>query len=563
MRRLFSLAAVVTFLVGTQAVPVAHGQAYQAKPKLVLILVIDQFRGDYLERYRSELKGRGFRLLLDEGAWFPDCYYNYANTKTAPGHATIGTGAYTDGHGIESNDWWDAERTYTHRVSSVEDERYKLVDLPAGAVDMPGASPRNLRASTVGDELRLATQGRSRVFGVSLKDRAAILPAGQAANGAFWLDDASGRFTTSTYYMEHLPEWATAFNTGGRLAEAAKEAGADGKGKFSAQIELTSAANHYELDFAQALIAGEKLGQGATTDLLTVSLSANDVAGHKYGPDSEQEHQMVLGLDRDLERFFAYLDATVGLKNVWIALSADHGVAPVPATAAALGMNAATVDLKALTANLNAILKQDFPQAKTGYGQTPNADYLLPGSDLPYLTLDRRLFEGSGIDEKTAEGALRAALPEAVAMLAPAAGTASATGPLPTTGRRAPVPVFAGAYTRLQLESDGVPQTEFGRELAHSYAYHGNWYVMLVLNGYQMQDQHGSGTTHFSPWSYDRHVPLAFYGAPFQPGTYRGRVEPVDLAATFASLLSINQPSASVGKVLTQSLKSDITIINR
>src|SRR5580698_5236451 len=156
MRRLFSLAAavaVVTFLVGIQAVPVAHAQAYEGKPKLVVIVVIDQFRGDYLQRYRSELKGRGFKLLLDEGAWFPDCYYNYANTKTAPGHATIGTGAYTDGHGIDSNDWWDASRGYAHKVSSVEDERYRLVDLPNGSRDTTGASPRNLRASTLGDEL--------------------------------------------------------------------------------------------------------------------------------------------------------------------------------------------------------------------------------------------------------------------------------------------------------------------------------------------------------------------------------------------------------------------------
>ena len=556
MRRLFSLAVVVAVVVFLFS-PLAHAQAYEAKPKLVVVVVIDQFRGDYLQRYRSELKGRGFRLLLDEGAWFPDCYYNYANTKTAPGHATIGTGAYTNGHGIESNEWWDASRTYTHRVSSVEDERYRLVGLPAGTVDMPGASPKNLRASTVGDELRLATQGRSRVFGVSLKDRAAILPAGQAANGAFWLDDASGRFITSTYYMEHLPTWAAAFNASGRLAEAAKEAGAEGKGRFSAQIEVTPVANHYELDFAQALIAGEKLGQGATTDLLTVSLSANDVVGHKYGPDSQQEHQMVLGLDRDLDRFFSWLDTTVGLKNIWIALSADHGVAPVPATAAALGMNSATVDLKTLTESLNAALKEKFPPAKTRYPQSPIDSYLLPGSDLPYLTLDRRVFEAAGIDEKTAENALSAALPDAVAKLAPAAETAPALHRLP------PTPMVAATYTRLQLESDGVPQTEFGRELAHSYAYHGNWYVMLVLDGYQMQDQHGSGTTHFSPWSYDRHVPLAFYGEPFQPGTYRGRVEPVDLAATFASLLGINQPSASVGKVLTQSLKSDITIINR
>lgn len=558
MRRFFSLAAVVAIvalLAGFLSLPTAHAQAYNAQPKLVVIVVIDQFRGDYLQRYRSEFKGRGFRLLMDEGAWFPDCYYNYANTKTAPGHATIGTGAYTDGHGIESNEWWDAARSYEHRVTSVEDERYSLVDLPAGSATAPGASPRSLRASTLGDELRLATSGKSRVFGVSLKDRAAILPPGQAANGAFWLDDASGHFITSTYYMEHLPEWAAAFNNGTRLAEAAKEAGVDGKGRFSAQIEVTPVANRYELDFAQALITGEKLGQDATTDLLTVSLSAHDVVGHKYGPDSEQEHQMVLGLDRDLDRFFGWLDSTVGLNNVWIALSADHGVAPVPATAAALGMNSATVDLKALTANLNEALSRRFPLAKSRYPDFALVNALLPSVDLPYLTLDRRLFEAAGIDEKTAEDALAAALPEAVAKLAPAAEKGPAMHRLP------PTPMVAATYTRLQLAHGELPQTEMGRELAHSYAYHGNWYVMLLLDGYQMQDQHGSGTTHFSPWSYDRHVPLAFYGAPFQPGTYRGRVEPVDLAATFASLLGVNQPSASVGKVLTQSLKSSASII--
>jgi predicted AlkP superfamily pyrophosphatase or phosphodiesterase len=544
MRRLNSLAALIALassLLATVAEPPARAQAYDAHPRLVVIVVIDQFRGDMLERYRSELKGRGFRLFLNEGAWFPDCYYNYANTKTAPGHATIGTGAYTDGHGIESNEWWDASRGYDHRVSSVEDERYTLVDLPAGTKSLTGASPLNLRASTLGDELRLATQGKARVFGVSLKDRAAILPPGQAANGAFWLDDASGHFTTSTYYMPHLPSWAAAFNASDRLAEAAKEAGATGSGSFSSQIELTSAANHYELDFAQSLIAGEKLGQNPVTDLLTVSLSAHDLAGHKYGPDSESEHRMVLGLDRDLDRFFAWLDKQVGLNNVWIALTADHGVAPVPATAAALGINSATVDLKSLGEQLNAALGAKFPQAK--------GNFLLPGSDLPYLTLDRRVFEAAGIDEQTAEDALSAALPQAVAKLAPAAPKA------PSENRLPPTPVVVSSYTRLQLEHGELPATEMGRELAHSYSYHGNWYVMLMLGAYQMPDLHSSGTTHFSPWSYDRHVPLAFYGAPFQPGTYHGRVEPVDLAATFASLLGVNQPSASVGHILTESLK--------
>jgi hypothetical protein len=166
MRRLSSLAAAVaafafTLITTSQYLPIAHAQAYDAQPKLVVIVVIDQFRGDMLQRYRSEFKGRGFNLLMDQGAWFPDCYYNYANTKTAPGHATIGTGAYTDGHGIENNEWWDASRSYEHKVSSVEDERYSLVDLPAGSAAAPGASPRSERASTLGDELRLATQGRS------------------------------------------------------------------------------------------------------------------------------------------------------------------------------------------------------------------------------------------------------------------------------------------------------------------------------------------------------------------------------------------------------------------
>ncbi|HEY9126099.1 MAG TPA: alkaline phosphatase family protein, partial [Acidobacteriaceae bacterium] len=268
--RLFPILAIIaSLLISPFTTLTAAAQAYDAKPKLVVIIVIDQFRGDMLSRYRSEFKGRGFRLFLDEGAWFPDCYYNYVNTKTAPGHATIGTGAYSDGHGIDSNEWWDASRSFDRRVTSVQDERYALVDMPEGSVAAPGASPRSLRATTLGDEVRLATGGRSRVFGVSLKDRAAILPAGQSANAAYWMDNATGRFITSTYYEEHLPEWATKFNASNRADQARKEAGGDSEKPFNEQVESTPAANRYELDFVNALIAGEKLGQGETTDVLT------------------------------------------------------------------------------------------------------------------------------------------------------------------------------------------------------------------------------------------------------------------------------------------------------
>ncbi len=368
------------------AAPVAaRAQAYVGKPKLIVIVVIDQFRGDYLNRWRDEFKGRGFNLFMKDGAWFTDCYYEYANTKTAPGHSTIGTGAYSNGHGIETNDWWDASRSDEHKVSSVEDERYQLVDLPAGSIpaNQPGApataakfligsSPRNLRATTVGDELRLATQGKAKVFGVSLKDRASILPAGQSANGAYWIDQASGQFTTSTYYMEHLPAWATAFNTGGRREQAEKEALVEGTTQFYELVGRTPAANSYELDFAKALITGENLGQRGVTDLVTVSLSANDIQGHQFGPDSDSEHEMTLSLDHDLDGFFSWLDKTVGLDNVWLALTADHGIAPIPAEAAKLGINATAVDMEKVYEGINAKLN-------TRYSPGAKLAYLMPG----------------------------------------------------------------------------------------------------------------------------------------------------------------------------------------
>jgi len=593
--------------------PLAEASAYDAHPKLVIILVVDQFRADYLDRYRADFKGRGFRLFLDSGAYFEDCYYDYANTKTAPGHATIGTGSYTDGHGISSNEWWDLNRNKTRPVTSVEDDRYRIV----GQIHpdkSPGASPLNLRASTVGDELRLATLGQARVFGISLKDRAAILPAGYAANGAYWIDHASGAFITSSYYMDALPDWATTFNSGDRITQAEQEAGTPGTRPFYEAVGSTPAANAYELDFARALITGEQLGSHPVTDLLVVSLSANDIVGHQFGPDSPQSRQMVDSLDQQLDSFFTWLDKNIpgGLASTWIALSADHGVAPVPAQALAMGMPAATIDMAKFTANVN-----DAMNAKFSPGE--KIEYLLPHQELPYLALNRPSFEVAGINEQEAEQAVQQAIPAAVGALAPAPGSeaakpapqpagdaatqspnaaqqpytatnpnppplprttpaaGSASGSKPHSRSRAaaaaaalaakaasapppppPVrlpatPIVVHTYTRDQLASGALPPSEWGLLLAHSYSPNGGWYVMVIPAAYQMQTLAG-GTTHFSPWSYDRHVPLAFYGAPFTPGIYHGRVQPVDLAATLASLLGVNQPSASVGNVLTQAI---------
>lgn len=550
--------------------------AYNDHPRLAIILVIDQFRGDYLERWRADFKNRGFSLFLDHGAYFPDCYYDYANTKTAPGHATIGTGAYTDGHGIASNDWWDLSRNQDRPVSSVEDERYRLVGEPDSSIPanqpgapataakyLPGSSPRNLLASTVGDELRLATQGQAKVFGISLKDRAAILPAGAAANGAFWIDPASGYFVTSTWYMPQLPAWATAFDTSGRIAQAEQEANVPTDTKqFYELVGRTPAANSYELDFAEALIQGEQLGQGNVTDMLTISLSANDIIGHQLGPDSQYEHDMVDALDTQLDTFFTWLDKNIpgGLGNVWIALTADHGVSPVPATAAQDGLNAAKWNIDKLSDALDYAINMKFSPGE-------KIKYILPHQELPYIALNSPEFMRAGINEQEAENAVQQLLPAAVASLAPAAPqpppsdaapdsqNANHPTPQPSETRLPPRPMLFRSYTREQLATGPYPPTAWGELLAHSYSPNGGWYVMAIPAAFQMETMSSAQTTHFSPWSYDRHVPLGFYGEPFAPGIYRGRVQPVDLAATFAALLGINQPSASVGRILTQALK--------
>src|SRR5215469_12460044 len=201
-------AGIVVVLAVVAVLPASSSaSAYNGHPKLIVVIVIDQFRGDYLERYHDQLGDAGFRMLLDRGAYFPGCHYNYANTRTAPGHATLFTGAYSNGHGIVSNEWWDPQKKA--RVTSVEDDSTKLL----GAEGKAGASPHNLMADTLGDELKLATQGSARVFGISLKDRSAILPAGFSGDAAYWIEPKSGAWITSTYYRDSLPQWVKDFNS--------------------------------------------------------------------------------------------------------------------------------------------------------------------------------------------------------------------------------------------------------------------------------------------------------------------------------------------------------------
>jgi hypothetical protein len=522
----------------------AHADAYHAKPKLVVILVFDQFRGDYLDRYRDDFKtANGFNLFLKRGAYFTDCYYDYANTMTAPGHSTIGTGAYTNGHGISLNDWWDLKRSTTHTISSVEDEHYAIVGDP-DSKDV-GASPLNELASTLGDEVVLATQGQSRLFGISLKDRAAILTSGHASKGAFWLDHASGKFVTSTYWEQQLPAWAQAFNASGRADQALRESG--GKpGQFYEDVGKSPASISYLLDFAKSLVAGEQLGRHSVTDVLTISISSTDILGHTVGPDAPEQRAMIDAADVDLDSFFTWLDKHVdgGMANVWVALTSDHGVAPVPTVAAKLGMPAAIFDVKKMNLELNARLNQRFSPGQ-------NINYVL-GGDMPYIELDPRSFEQAKVTETNAEQAAAEMLPDALEATLPPVPEGVSQVRLP------PRPLIRRVYTRVQMAAGQLPATEEGRLILHSYSPNGGWYIMVTPGMYEVSTT--KGTTHFAPYSYDRHVPLAFYGSAFLPGTYHDRVAPVDIAATFASLLRVNQPSACVGHVLTVAIRPEAAV---
>jgi len=519
-------AMLLLVLLIARPVPIS-ASAYNGHPKLVVVIVIDQFRGDYLDRYHDQFGDSGFRLLMDHGAYFPNCNYNYANTRTAPGHATLFTGAYSNGHGIIGNEWLDPKQK--RMVTSVEDGDTRLV----GVTDLKtGASPHNLMSDTIGDELRLATQGNARVFGISLKDRAAILPAGFAANGAYWIEQKSGSWITSSYYRDDLPKWVQDFNSarpakywdrewkdaeGNVLASTAHRKGKDGsEAGFYEVVGSTTLANEYEFEFARELMVYENVGRGPTTDFLTISLSANDILGHAVGPDSPAMAQMALDLDHELADFFNFLGHQVGLANVWIALSADHGVSTLPDAVKKLHIPAGNLGAAKIEEQINNALTAKFSPGR------PAAYVKL---DYPDAWLDQNAFAAAHIRESDAESAVGEAMKQA--------------------GLR-------DYFTKSQLAAGEAPNTPLGHKYLNSYSPEGSWYVLGVPDIYTVGGL--KGTDHASPYNYDTHVPLAFYGLPFRAGTYRSSVETVDLAPTLASLLGINAPTHSVGRVLTEAL---------
>jgi predicted AlkP superfamily pyrophosphatase or phosphodiesterase len=510
------------------------GTASRRRPRLIVMLIIDQFPYSYLPRFRPLFVKGGFNLLLD-GANFVDCRYDDAVTATCPGHAALSTGAYPDVHGIIANEWY--ERSSHKQVNCVEDDSTRLV----GGSQAVGRSPARLLGDTLTDELRLETDFKSRVISVSLKDRGAIIPGGHTANAAYWYDVNSGHFVTSTYYMSSLPSWASQFNDQdpakaycskpwqalpetpgagdkilGQFQSGANEPCPDGN--FLAWLNETPAMSEIQLNFARQAIEGEHLGQGPSTDVLAISLSENDHIGHRFGPYSPEVADMTLRTDRDLADFFSYLDRTIGLDNVWITLSADHGVAPTPEFISEHRLGAGRISQFGLAGSVYKALQQEF-----GPGDW------IEGSAEFELYLNHYALEKHGVNV----GRAQFVAAEAAAAL----------------------PNVAAAFTRSQIMTGNLPDTPIARKVAHTYNPARGGDVFLVFEPYAVPIEAQVGTTHGSPWSYDAQVPLIFWGGAFKPGVYETPSQPVDLPATLAVALEIGQPSGSEGKPLRVALK--------
>ena len=490
-------------------------QVSPAPPKLVLAIVVDQFRYDYLTRFRADFTG-GLKRLLEQGAIFTNANYDAAPTVTAIGHSTFLTGAMPAVSGIVGNSWWD--RVAAKSVTSVSDDGTRLV---GGTGEGPGSSPARLLVSTIGDELKLSGKG-GKVIGMSLKDRSAILPSGHMADGAYWFDGPSGNFVSSTFYVAELPAWVRDFNAS---RPADKYAGQEWLGhKMPAsgpQLYNAVDASPFGDEILQALalraLTAENLGSGPQTDLLAVSYSSVDYVGHREGPDSPEIHDMVRRVDKLIGALIDAAEARAGRGSVLVAFTADHGTAPVPEVSLKEKMPGGRIAWNNYRSAVEKKLNEKFGNGKW---------ISFSGDGVLYFSPDP--IPGKKVDMAEVQNV--------------AADTIRA------------LPHIARVYTRIQLVDGGLGQDVVDSRVHNGFNQTRGPDIFTVTEPYYMFS--ATGSTHGSPYSYDTHVPVAFLGAPWvRAGSYAGRIGVEDVAPTLATLLAIQTPSGNMGRVLTEMLK--------
>ena len=519
----------------------------QEKPKLVVAIVVDQMRYDYLTRFDSKYGEGGFKRLIKEGFNCKNNHFNYIPTKTGPGHASIFTGTTPKYHGIIGNDWLDKE---TGRdVNCVTDGSVQ----PIGTVNSDGKmSPHRLLTTTFPDENRLHTQMKGKTIGISIKHRAAILSAGHTANAAYWFDyenNGSGNWITSSFYIDELPKWVKDFNSSDITESYFKvwntlydinsyvesnsdmnpfEGGFNGKSTPTFPYDLESLkkqngnyqiitetpfGNSLTTDFAVAAIDGEELGQDDITDVLTLSYSSTDKVGHNFGVNAKEIEDTYIRLDKDLERLLNVLDEKVGSNEYTVFLTADHGAPEVPDYLISKKIPAGLFDLQKMLMELNDILLEEY--------KIPN---LILSRINNQLFFDHKKIEENNlvlkeIKEKISIELLKYKLIDKVYMTSE-------------------INQFQGPSGYLEnLLINGHNQKRSGD-------------ILFVFNPSVFKDTpwNRTGTDHHSGYNYDTHVPLIFFGKGIKRGSSVERTEVTDIAPTISALLNISFPNGAIGK---------------
>lgn len=538
----------VVFLL---AVSMSYGQNRQENPKLVVGIVVDQMRREYLDRFYERYGDGGFRRMMNQGFDVRNGHYNYFPTVTGPGHASVYTGTTPAVHGIIGNSWYDKKTKKS--VNCVEDARYQVVGSAGGKGDV---SPSRMLATTVTDELKLATQDRAKVIGVSFKDRGAVLPGGHMADGAFWYDGSSGTFVTSTYYTTQLPAWVQNFNKLGLadkylnqewkplypIAEYINSGKDDSpyeemfsgmqkstfpynlkalrkdNGNFGMLVS-TPFGNDLLTDFAKAAVDGEKMGQGAVTDFLTVSYSSTDAIGHRLGPNAVELEDMYLRLDKNIADLLQFLDQKVGQGKYVVFLTADHAVSNVAQELTDRKMPSGYFNSGQMRTDLKNYLGKYFPGKD-----------LIENISNNQIIFDSDLFDtnprNSGIDLIIATELISRYLMT--------------------------VEGVANVYTESVLRNARYDEAGIKGMVVRGHHPTRSGSLVYVLEQGWISSGSKQGTTHGSPYTYDTHVPILFYGAGIKAGS-SVRYHPItDIAPTISMLLRIKFPSSCTGQPIAE-----------
>jgi len=541
-------------LLGRPALATAAEKTRLDPPRLAVLVFFDQLRGDYLARWEGLFEEGGFRRLQQNGAWFQRCHYPYAYTVTGAGHASVAAGCSPDKHGIVGNDWY--ERGAGTAVNCVSSERYERVPLVVrgqerGASKKKGAlAPDRLLAPTLADALKLATRGEGKVVALSWKDRAAILPGGQAPNACYWMDAATGTFVTSTYYRPRLHPWVEDYNRARpadqwqgkewtRLRPAldyARFSGPDdvaGEGQgfmqgrtfphpfggglsrlrplYYGALFNSPFGNEVLLGLAKRAIEGERLGTRNVPDLLCLSFSSNDAIGHCWGPDSQEVLDVTLRSDLLVRELLTFLDDKVGKGRYVLALTADHGICPLPEVSRRAGREAARIPSSLLGSQAEKLLDEEFG------GSKDHARWVEATSG-PWVYLNRKLIEESKLKPADVEDALATWLKKQKGVQT--------------------------AYTRHALLR-GVPTADrIGQSVRRSFYSDRSGDIFVVLKPYHLLSSPlSTGTTHGTPHAYDTHVPLLVYGPGIVKGVRKDEVTPQSAAAILSRALRIKAPA--------------------